>query len=238
MPIGEEVRSHASAAALWPVERFLISLTMLVVGLFALLSWDSTFPDRRDVLVLGPLPVRERTLLAAKIAAAASSLALTVVAWNSLAGFAWPIALAPAGSGFTGTLRFVAAFWVTLLAAATFLYCTVLGVQAAASQLPRSWYLRASAFLQIALFALFLGVTLFQPSINTTANSQCAAEPTDLGLAPVLLVYGAAQRTQRSLSVRGARGDGSAGAQVRNKPGDCDIRGRWSVPALLSPNSA
>lgn len=167
IPIGEDVRSRASAAAMWPVELFLVSLTMLVVGLFALLSWDSTFPDRRDVLVLGPLPVREHTLFAAKIAAAASALGLTVVAWNSLAGFAWPMALAPAGSGFAGTLRFVAAFWVTLLAAGTFLYCMVLGVQAAAAQFPRSWYLRVSSFLQIALFALFLSVTLFQPSMNT-----------------------------------------------------------------------
>src|SRR5258707_11166392 len=32
-------------------EHFLIATTMLVVGLFAVLSWDGTFPDRRDVLV-------------------------------------------------------------------------------------------------------------------------------------------------------------------------------------------
>jgi hypothetical protein len=169
IPIGEEVRSAGSVAAVWPVERVLISLTMLVVGLFALLTWDSTFPDRRDVLVLAPLPVRQRTLFAAKIAAAASALGLTVVAWNSLAGFVWPMALAPTGSGFVGTLRFVVAFWVTLLAAGTFLYCTVLGVQAAAAQLPRRWYLRTSSFLQIALFILFLSVTLFQPSMNSAA---------------------------------------------------------------------
>jgi hypothetical protein len=35
---------------------------MLVVGLFAVLSWESTFPDKRDVLVLGPLPVRAGTM--------------------------------------------------------------------------------------------------------------------------------------------------------------------------------
>src|SRR5262245_60748454 len=31
-------------------QHFLIATTMLVVGLFAVLSWDATFPDRRDVL--------------------------------------------------------------------------------------------------------------------------------------------------------------------------------------------
>src|SRR5205085_2357714 len=35
-------------------QHFLIATTMLVVGLFAVLSWDSTFPDQRDALVLAP----------------------------------------------------------------------------------------------------------------------------------------------------------------------------------------
>jgi hypothetical protein len=167
LAVGGEARRLASASPVWGAERFVVSLTMLVVGVFALLNWDSTFLDRRDVLVLAPLPIRGRTLFAAKIAAAASALGLTVVAWNSLAGFAWPLALAPGGSGFAGTMRFVAAFWVTLLAAGTFLYCVVLGVQAVAAQLPRAWYLRVSSVLQIAAFILFLGVLCFQPSLDT-----------------------------------------------------------------------
>ena len=46
----------------WSGEHFLIETTMLVVGLFAVLSWDSTFPDKRDVMVLAPLPIRSKTL--------------------------------------------------------------------------------------------------------------------------------------------------------------------------------
>jgi hypothetical protein len=167
LPAGATVREHPVAASVWPVERLLISLTMLVVGVFTLLSWDSTFLDRRDVLVLAPLPVPMRTLVAAKIAAAASSLGLAVAAWNWLAGFAYPIALAPPGSGFAGTIRFVAAFWVTLFVAGAFLYCALLGVQAAAAQLPRRWYLRVSSLLQIAAFILLLGVVCYQPSLDT-----------------------------------------------------------------------
>jgi hypothetical protein len=66
----------------WGTEYLLIATTMLVVGLFAVLSWDATFPDRRDVLVLAPLPVPARTLFLAKVAAVASALGLTVVASN------------------------------------------------------------------------------------------------------------------------------------------------------------
>jgi CubicO group peptidase (beta-lactamase class C family) len=82
----------------WTMEHFLIATTMLVVGLFAVLSWESTFPDRRDVLVLGPLPVRARTMFLAKVAAVASALGLSILTLHGLAGLVWPFALAQYGS--------------------------------------------------------------------------------------------------------------------------------------------
>src|SRR5579863_4829695 len=77
----------------WSCEHFLIATTMLVVGLFAVLSWDSTYPDRRDVMVLAPLPVRPRTLFFAKVAGVATALGLTVVILHCGAGLVWPLAL-------------------------------------------------------------------------------------------------------------------------------------------------
>ena len=53
-------------------EHFFIATTMLVVGVFAILSWDATFPDKRDVMVLAPLPIRPRTMFLAKVAAVES----------------------------------------------------------------------------------------------------------------------------------------------------------------------
>jgi hypothetical protein len=45
--------NHMPRAALlvsaWGVEHSLIATTMVVVGIFAVLSWDSVFPDARDV---------------------------------------------------------------------------------------------------------------------------------------------------------------------------------------------
>jgi CubicO group peptidase (beta-lactamase class C family) len=72
----------------WASEHFLIATTMLVVGLFAVLSWESLFPDRRDVLVLTPLPIRGRTLFMAKIAAVATALSVTVLILNALPSLA------------------------------------------------------------------------------------------------------------------------------------------------------
>ena len=59
-----------------------------------MLSWDSTFPDRRDVMVLGPLPIRSRTIFLAKVAAVATALSVTVPTLHFLAGLVWPLALA------------------------------------------------------------------------------------------------------------------------------------------------
>ena len=77
----------------WSGVHFMIATTMLVVGLFAILSWDSTFPDRRDVMVLAPLPIRTRTIFFAKVAAVATALGLAVATLHFLAGFAWSLSL-------------------------------------------------------------------------------------------------------------------------------------------------
>ncbi|MDQ2711097.1 MAG: beta-lactamase family protein [Acidobacteriota bacterium] len=75
-------------------QHFLIATTMLVVGLFAVLSWDATFPDRRDVLVLAPLPVRARTMFLAKVAAVATALGLTIGLLHSALGLICPLVFA------------------------------------------------------------------------------------------------------------------------------------------------
>jgi hypothetical protein len=151
----------------WPVEEFLISTTMGVVGLFTVLCWDSAFPDRRDVLVLAPLPIRPRTLFLAKMAALGTALSLTVAAVNVFTGFTYPIVLRP-GGGFFGGLRSLAAYWITMLAAGGFLFCSALAAQGLAAQLlPRRLFLRVSAFLQLGAFFLILSVYFLEPSLAT-----------------------------------------------------------------------
>ncbi|OJV40005.1 MAG: hypothetical protein BGO25_09435 [Acidobacteriales bacterium 59-55] len=154
---------------LWLMEHFLIATTMVVVGLFSVLCWDSIFPDRRDVLVLAPLPVRARTLFRAKIAALISALSLSVLSLNSISGLIWPFLFSATNEGgLLGILHALAAYWATMILAGLFMFCCVLGVQGAASQLlPRQHFLRLSALLQIAVFFLFFGVYILEPSLET-----------------------------------------------------------------------
>jgi hypothetical protein len=143
---------------------------MLVVGLLTVISWDSTFPDRKDVMVLSPLPVAPRTILLAKVSASGALVGLSILALNFASGLAWPLILG-SRRGALSFLQFCSAWWLTMIAASAFLYCSVLTVQGFTALLfPRRVFLRLSAILQLAAFGLFLGVYFVQPSFTIPAD--------------------------------------------------------------------
>ena len=149
------------------MEHFLIATTMVVIGLFSVLNWDSIFPDHRDVLVLAPLPVRANTLFLAKLAALTFAMTLSVIALNVFTGLVWPAVIFAPHAGVLAACRSVAAYWITTLAVASFIFCSVLAVQGmTASLLPRQQFLRLSALLQVAAFCLFVGVYILEPSLQ------------------------------------------------------------------------
>ena len=106
------------SAATWSTEYQLLSLTLLVAGLFSVLSWEALLPDQRDAFVLGPLPVQPVTLCLAKVIASASAVGLSAFALNCASGLIWPAALAQAG--LIAVLRSYVAYWLTLLCAVLF----------------------------------------------------------------------------------------------------------------------
>src|ERR1700758_811538 len=133
----------------WTPEHFFIETAMTCAGLIAVLNWDSAFPDKRDLLVLFPLPVRKSTLFFAKVAALFAGPALAMVALNMFSGVVWPFLFRSGSGGFFGALRAWPAYWITLLVAGAFLVFTILGIQGvAANLLPRQLFLRFSAVLQ------------------------------------------------------------------------------------------
>src|SRR6202034_3954055 len=89
----------------WMFEHFLIETSMTVAGLIAVFNWDAAFPDRRDVLVLAPLPVKRSTLLLAKIAALFAAPALAIIALNIFSGILWPLIFRSPNAGLVGVLR-------------------------------------------------------------------------------------------------------------------------------------
>ena len=167
---------QARLAFCWHLEHYLIATTMLVVGLFTVISWDATFPDRRDVMVLSPLPIAPRTILFAQVSASAAVLGIAIVTLNGASGIILPLLLGVQPGPALGFFQSFPAWWFTIVAASAFLYCSVLTIQGFTSLLlPRRIFLRLSAILQLAAFGLFLGVYFVQPSLTdpvSMADSQ------------------------------------------------------------------
>jgi hypothetical protein len=154
----------------WTVEHFFIETTMIVAGLITVFNWDSAFPDRRDVLVLGPLPVRSSTLFLAKIAALLAAPLLAIAALNIFSGLVWPLTFSPAQGGVFGLLWVLPAYWITIFLASTFIVFTILAAQGiAANILPRQLFLRITAFLQARALCLLLLVYFLEPSLESPA---------------------------------------------------------------------
>jgi len=78
------------SGAAWSSEQLTISTMMLVVGIITVITWDATFPDRRDVMVLSPLPITPLTILSAKVSASLSVLGLAVLMLNLATGLVYP----------------------------------------------------------------------------------------------------------------------------------------------------
>ncbi len=86
-------------AGAWGLEEFLISTTITVAGLFAVLAWDAVLPHRRDSFVLDPLPLRTRTVFGSKGAAVATALGISVIAVNIFTGLSIPFLVLPGAQG-------------------------------------------------------------------------------------------------------------------------------------------
>src|SRR5688572_16864964 len=151
------------AVLAWGDQHFLIATTMAIVGLFAVLAWNNLFPDRNDALMLGTLPVRTRTVLLAKLAAISAVLGTSAAAVNSFTGLAFPGVIYPPGGNI---LRSFFAYWVTMAAAALFVFSSSLALEGVAAQLlSYRLFLRVSSFLQLSAFFAILAAYFLMPPV-------------------------------------------------------------------------
>jgi len=162
-------------AAAWADQEFLIATTMAIVGVFTLLLWDALFPDRRDCMILGAMPVRVPTVFAAKLAALGAALGLAVLAVNCFTGLVCPFLIVRGASGAVDAVRDFGAFWLVILLAAVFVFLLLLGVQGVALHLlPHGRYMRWSSVIQTAAFFAVLTLYFLTPPL---ANPHALAAP-------------------------------------------------------------
>jgi hypothetical protein len=159
--------------AAWADEEFLLSTSMAVVGMFTLLLWDALFPDQRDCLILGSLPVSTRTVFAGKLAALAAAMGLATLSVNCVTALVGPFLSVPDGGGFVRVTWSWMAWWLVILLAAAFVFLLLVSVQGVALHLlPHGMFLRWSNLIQLAAFFGVLSLYFLTPSL---ANSQALA---------------------------------------------------------------
>lgn len=170
--------SHLSPEQLhtarWVDQEYLISTCMAIIGVFTLLLWDALFPDRRDCLILGAMPVRSGMLFTAKLAALGAALGPAVVAINCFTGLLCPFLIVQDATA-TSAIRGFAAYWCVMLLASLFVFLLLLGIQGLSIHLlPDALFLRWSSLIQAAAFFAVLTLYFLTPPL---ANSQALASP-------------------------------------------------------------
>jgi pimeloyl-ACP methyl ester carboxylesterase len=159
--------SHAKLARLaWSDEEFLISATIVLAGLCAVMAWGTVYPDRRDSLILGLIPVRTRTMILARVAAIGTVLGGAISVLNVFTGLLFPFALA---TGFLDGVRAFLTWWLVLCAAGAFIFCAGLVLQGVAAQLlPWRLFLRVSGLLQLAMLFIVLAGFFLAPPFDSS----------------------------------------------------------------------
>src|SRR5215831_1142253 len=77
------IRSELTRMWLRSGDRYVfVCYAMVVMGFVMTFKWDSLFPDRRDYLILRPLPISLREFFLAKVTSLGAFLLLFVVAIN------------------------------------------------------------------------------------------------------------------------------------------------------------
>ena len=142
----------------WQEKNYVFILMMIIFGIVTLLEFDMLFPDRRDFANLTPLPVRLRTVFAAKLASFIAFIGLFSVAMNSISSVVFSIFLSQwRSNSLLFGLRYVFAHLIGAFAACfcVFFACMFVNLFLMAI-LPSALQRRISVLVRFVLIAIFL----------------------------------------------------------------------------------
>ena len=156
----------AYLAALNDECRFLF-FSMVVMGFVTVVEWDTLFPDRRDFLILSPLPLSSRTLFTAKVQSLFYFLLLFSAFVNLIPAILFPF-IAGGGSIFF-MFRFAFSHVTCVLAGNTFVFLSLIAIQGLLMNLfgPGA-FRKISRLVQLLLLIFLLTVFFVIPGISFT----------------------------------------------------------------------
>jgi len=143
---------------------FFILYSMVVMGFVMVFEWDALFPDRKDYLILTPLPLGHRSIFAGKVVALVIFLTLFVVDTNVLCTALAPAITAPSGTAPHSFWRLVAVHILAVGSAGAFVALVFAGLQGLLiNLLPGRAFRRVSPWAQMASMGLLITVLFLTP---------------------------------------------------------------------------
>ena len=143
---------------------FFVAYSMVVMGFVMVFEWDAIFPDRKDYLVLTPLPLRGTAIFAGKTAALLLFLGLFIVDTNLFGTMLAPLITGPPGTPMALAVRLLL---VHVAAVASAGLCVVLACAALQgvliNVLTGAAFRRISPWVQIAVMSVLITVLFLTP---------------------------------------------------------------------------
>lgn len=147
-----------------PDKYILLTLTMTITGVVAVLKWQALFPDRMDHSNLAILPFKPWLIVSSKFTALALFVALFVLALNVVSTVLFPLVVLESQTSSVLLLRFMTAHFVATTAGSAFMFCFFLAVSGfLMTLLPSNWFARISNLAQFASTILLVMLLLAIP---------------------------------------------------------------------------
>ena len=152
---------RVDAPPLWLTQAFYLFYGMSMIGFVTVFQWDTLFLGRRDWVVLGALPIRTRTILAAKVAALLRYLGLFVLTVSGPTTLLLPLGIASSREPLLAGVAMWLGQAVAVVAASAFAFFGLIAIQGTLMNLlPAGLFRRVTPVVQVSTLCLTL-VTLF-----------------------------------------------------------------------------
>ena len=139
-----------------------IAYSIVTIGFIAAYAWDALGFDRRDAMVLGPLPLRGSAVVCAKLAALGVLLLATTASISLMTAIPFAM-IASNYSGAAAVGRHAFAHMVATMSAATTVFCVLVTVRAALGMIGQERKALAS-LIQFAVVSALLCFVVLLPS--------------------------------------------------------------------------
>ena len=148
-----------------PHKLYFIGYSMAAVGLVTVLTWDALFPDRRDAMVLGGLPVRPRTVAFSKLAALVAFVGGFTLVVNAPATVVFSF-VAGGYLPFETFLRYPAAHLAATVSAGLLVFLALVAAQAGLALVcPRRLHQRLTMLAQLLFVIVLIEWFAFAPGL-------------------------------------------------------------------------